>query len=145
MRTRTLALILALLALAASTLYAVGTIVVTEAMNAPLGMARYTLDWASDASGDVNGTTTTLPIGYLVKVEIFPDAAGTQPTDLYDVQLQDAKDVDLLASAGTNQSIAASEVILFDPPIYIDDSGLELVVSAAGNAKGGIVYVWVRQ
>lgn len=139
---RRLTLCVLLLAALVVSLSAVGTVTVTNTSPAR-GIVRYTLAWTSDASGDVNANTLPIVTGRLIKAELVP--GSTTPTDLYDVQLQDANNVDLLSGAGGNQSNTSSEVVLFDPPLFHDTPGdLELVVSNAGNAKTGTVYVWVE-
>ena len=137
------ALVLLSLLLAITPVLAAGT--VTVAHTAAGSVTRYAIDWTSDASGDVNGTTMAITRGFLIKVEIVPDAGGTQPTNLYDVKLQDENDVDLLSGNGQEQSNADADAIVFRAPIYHDaDDDLELIVQNAGNAKGGTVYLWVQ-
>lgn len=145
-RTRRLLTVFALVGALTVNLMAAGTVTMTSARSgtATPGIMKYTIAWTSDAAGAVNGNTLAIRTGRIIKAEIVPASGGTQPTDLYDLELQDGRDVDLLAGAGANQSNAAAEIALFNPPLYVDDASLELVVANAGNAKGGTVLVWVE-
>lgn len=113
-------------------------------------MRKVALDWLSDSSGDVSGTTTTVGIdGEIYRVVFQPDSSGTQPTDQYDVVLNDDDSMDVLLGLGADLSNAADTQIV---PIMTDGTNyygrvavhgmLTLVVSNAGNAKGGIVIIY---
>lgn len=106
---------------------------------------KITFDWLSDADGDVSATHTTYLSGQILRVVFDPDGGGTQPSDLYDVTLIDDNGVDVLDGLGANLSNATttSEVPVFETPAAIDDL-LELVVANAGNAKGGLVILYMR-
>jgi hypothetical protein len=119
-----------------------GTLTITHQLHRTV--QKLLLDWLSDASGDVSGTLTAVVSGILYRVAFVPDGGGTQPTDLYDVTIEDDDGVDVLAANGSNLSNATKSQ-------HIDagravDGKLELKVSNAGNAKGGLValYVYVR-
>lgn len=112
------------------------------------GVTQYTMDWLSDASGDVNTNSFDLPAGYLVAVKIVPDGGGTAPTTLYDLTLDDAEAVDLLTGLGANLSATVSirsvPLVNTSGLVYYEGGAVDLVVTNAGNAKGGIVYLWVQ-
>lgn len=102
-------------------------------------------DWLSDASGDADKESVEVYNGELLFAAYTPDAAGTQPSDLYDVVVNDADGVDILGGDGANKSNAA--------PVYQPDpaslgvtahSKLTLVVSNAGDSKGGKVALYLR-
>ena len=103
-------------------------------------------DWLSDASGDVTGNASTKYYsGKIIYAAFEPDGGGTQPSDNYDVTVLDKNSNDLLNGLGVNRSNAAT--------VYVDEvdglgavanSQLTVVVDNAGNAKGGIVYLWIR-
>lgn len=130
-------------------LLAAGTLTVTTTMYPGLNSAnrvRYALAWTSTAGGAVSGNAFSTVRGKLLSVKVVPGAAAEQPTDLYDVTLVDTNGIDLLNSEGLNESNALGEYIVFNPPIYLDGTQtMDLVVANAGNAKTGIVYVWVEQ
>ena len=138
------ALIVALLLLVASLVYAVGTVTFTSTTVNP-GFAKYTIAWVSDASGDVSGNAAQYSIipGVLRQAMFTPDGGGTQPTDLYDATLLFAT-VDVLDGVAANLSNSTSTIVMFDPPLFYDaTSNFDLVISNAGNAKGGSFTLWI--
>lgn len=112
------------------------------------GVTQYSLAWVSDAAGAVTGNTIAIKRGEILAVKFKPDAAGTQPTDLYDVTFEDPDNVDLLAGGGANLSNATTTrkkpaVNTSDSLFFEGSTTCELVVANAGNAKGGTVILWV--
>jgi len=127
--------------------FGAGTVTLTETPKAFRGLNRIELDWLSDGSGDVSGTTQNIA-GYLLRVSFIPDSGGTQPSDLYDVELQDGDDIDLLNGAGANLSQSTATTLA---PTIAGDSlpvvlgEIELVVSNAGAANGGTVVIYYQE
>ena len=124
-----------------------GTNVITQS---PRTVRKLILDWLSDASGDVNGTKVEVS-GEILRVTFKPDGGGTQPTALYDVTLDDDDGVDVLNGKGANLSNTATTTIApmigdgtTTDKIVAVDGRLELKVTNAGNAKGGIVSIYYR-
>ncbi len=118
-----------------------GTVTVTEARHDP-NITVITWDWLSDASGDADQATTYQVFGRLLFAVFDPDAAGTQPTDLYDVVINTEDGYDILAGNGANLSNAADVAVTdADGLGSVGYSTLDLVVSNAGNAKGGKVQI----
>lgn len=148
-KLRRLAAAAVLLAALAAPASAAGSITVTSTTIGS-SQVQYSLAWTSDAAGAVSGHALNIRRGFLLHVEFVPGSGGTQPTDLYDVQLQDRFDVDLLnngtTAQGGNLSNSTSKIVQWNPPWYYDGLGsLELVISNAGNAKTGTVYLTVGQ
>ena len=138
------ALVAVLFLLTASLVYAVGTITFTST-NVGSGFVKYTMAWVSDASGDVNGNSGQFNIirAALRQAQFTPDSGGTQPTDLYDATFT-FNGVDVLDGVAANLSNSTSTIILFDPPLFYDGtSNFDLVISNAGNAKGGTFVLWI--
>jgi hypothetical protein len=149
-------LILLLLLVLISFVWGAGSI--TETLLRPTGMPKWemhkiTLDWTSDASGDVSGTATTVPIdGEIYRVVTIPDSGSDAPTDNWDFDLLDDDSVDVLDGLGDNEPNTGSNQ--FSPILDGRDDGsnfglrpavhgmLTLVVSNAGNAKGGKVIIY---
>lgn len=103
---------------------------------------RVHFDWLSDAAGAVDTTLTPDVVNGDILMAVFiPDAAGTQPTNLYDVTLLDTDGADVLLGAGANLSNAAQAA---SAAVGCATSVLQLVVANAGNAKGGVVIIYVR-
>jgi len=112
---------------------------------------KVTLDWTSDASGDATVDTKALS-GQILRVCFIPDSGGTQPTDLYDVVLNDADGIDVLEGLGANLSNSTSTDVV---PVVTNgtdgnmqpvavDGVLSLAVSNAGDSKGGKVILYIR-
>jgi len=112
---------------------------------------KITLDWTSNASGDATVDTKALS-GQILRVCFIPDSGGTQPTDQYDVVLNDADGIDVLEGLGANLSNSTSTDVV---PVVTDgnagnmqpvavDGVLSLAVSNAGNSKGGKVILYIR-
>lgn len=103
-------------------------------------------DWLSDASGDVTGNATTEYFtGQILYAAFVPDGGGTQPSDNYDVTVLDSNSLDLLNGLGANKSNAAAVYAdQYDGLGAVANSKLTVTVDNAGNAKGGIVYLWIR-
>lgn len=72
-----------------------------------------------------------------------PDAAGTQPTDQYDVFVNDADGYDVLGGAGANLSNAANVYKTQNDGLACCTSKLTLSVSNAGDSKGGVVILYL--
>jgi hypothetical protein len=108
---------------------------------------RVELDWLSTAGGAVSGIATKALSGRLERVVFLPDSGGTQPTNLYDVVLNDPDGLDVLQGIGANlannaDTQAAPVLDTYFLPLV--DGALTLVVSNAGNAKGGKVILYLR-
>lgn len=120
-----------------------GTVVTTETTHT--SVKRILFDWLSDAAGAADATTTAAFDGLLERVVFDPDAAGTQPTNLYDVVLNDPDGNDVLAGLGADLSNAATVVKVNSNGLgAVSGQKLTLGVTNAGNAKGGLVIVYLR-
>ena len=106
---------------------------------------KIVFDWLSDAYGNATSTSTNSFTGLLQRVVQIPDAAGTQPTDQYDVVVNDSDSVDTLHGLGANLTNAATVVKDYTDGIgAVVNSTLSLSVSNAGNAKGGKTIIYLR-
>ena len=124
-----------------------GTITTTVTKSGAL--SKYKMDWLSDASGDVDVDAIPMIQGEIQSVHYFPDAGGTQPSDNYDLTMADSFGVDILTGTGANLSQTTDTYAVPALSTYfkvvIEAGSYDLVVANAGNAKGGIVEVIVRQ
>lgn len=112
------------------------------------GCTRYPIAWTSDASGNVSGDSFPIKFGGLLQAKFVPGTSGVQPTDQYDVVVNDADGVDVLRGAGANLSNSAgsySTPVNNAPVLFLEAQTLYPVVSNAGNAKSGtiILYQWL--
>lgn len=116
----------------------------------------YQVNWTSDASGDVNGTSFDMIVGTIVAVEFVPGSGANAPTTLYDVDLIDEEGVTMFddgsgTSIGSNLSaVDASHKVplvgLVGVTIYRrwhHGGPVEPRVANAGNTKRGTVNVFV--
>jgi hypothetical protein len=103
------------------------------------GIEKITFSWLSDASGDADAGVAAV-YGHIRRVVTNPGAAA--PTDNYDIILNDADGVDVLAAGLGNRDTANSEQIFPDLGTAVAGD-LTLVVSSAGNAKNGTVVLYV--
>ena len=101
-------------------------------------------DWLSDASGDASATSTSAAFsGQILRVECVPDSSTTQPSDQYDITLTTADSIDVLYGQGANLSNSSTVAIVSNLGVIANDV-LSLTVANGGNAKGGLVYVYIR-
>jgi hypothetical protein len=116
-----------------------------------LGIQRINAAWTSDASGDVSGHAFAVPTGMLLQVKTVPDGTAA-PSDGYDVTVVDADGADLLGGSGADRDTADAELIaplLGDATTknqrpLVDGTGtIDVVIANAGNAKKGIVSLWI--
>ena len=107
---------------------------------------KVVFDWLSDASGDVSGNLSKALFGIIERVVFVPDGGGTAPTTLYDLVLNDVDGADVVDGVGADLSATVTA------SVGVDLTGgnaaiagtLDLVVSNAGNAKGGKVILYIR-
>ncbi len=119
--------------------------VVTLTETTYTSVKRIMWDWLSADTGVVTSATTKAYDGLLERVVFTPDAAGTQPTNLYDVTITDPDGNDVLAGLGADLSNAATVVKVHSNGLTaVSGQKLTLNVANAGNAKGGIVIVYLR-
>lgn len=119
-----------------------GTVTVEEEVYGSLKKIRFV--WTSDASGNADKATTRAYNGVIERLVTIPGSGGTQPTDDYDVELVDEDGVDVLMGAGHDRSNADIEQVLASALGCVANDTLTLQVSNAGNAKSGVVVVYLR-
>ena len=101
-------------------------------------------DWLCTDAGAVTSATTRGYTGEIIRVVLQPDGGGTQPTDQYDVTIVDAYG-DVLNGGGANCSNATTvQKTKEDKLAPVCESILTLSITNAGNAKGGIVTLFIK-
>lgn len=135
------------LVMTAPDVQAAGSLTVPTVTYVGAGVRRWQSTWTSTAGGAVSGNTLGIPSGDVFQIEFVPGTGGTQPTDLYDVQLNTGVGtVNLLGTSGDNLSQTTSKIVQLVPPYFHDGMAeLDLVIANAGASKTGTVIVWVRQ
>jgi hypothetical protein len=123
-----------------------GTVTITEANARDWPLAKVTFTWLTDAAGAADGVTTGAYTGKVIRLVHIPDAAGTQPTNLYDVTVLDTDSADVLAGAGADVSNAAVTQVVTPVTLgCVVESTLSLHVTNGGNAKGGKTIVYISR
>lgn len=138
---RFLAVCLALV-LAVSGLSAVMSVTIAETRHTVVKKLKFT--WVSASDGTATGTTTGAYDGKIENLTTVPAAAGSAPTDNYDLTLTDSDGVDVLAGGGANRDTANTEQVVASSLGVTAGSVLTLNVTNAGDTKGGVVYVYIR-
>ena len=117
-----------------------GTVTTTEE---PYGsVKKISFDWLSSAGGAADATTTGYYSGVISRVVTIPDSGGTQPTDNYDLVLNDDDSVDLLDGQGANRDNTNTEQLLTGLGVMAN-AKITLGITNAGNAKGGQTIVYI--
>lgn len=100
-----------------------------------------TFTWLSD---DAAGTAseTTKPISGVI-LRAVTDPGATAPDDNYDIVVNDADGVDVMAAALANRDTANTEQVTPAAPPAVSGP-LTMEVSAAGNAKEGVLILYYR-
>lgn len=119
-------------------------VTITESSNTKSAVKKIVWDWACTEAGVVTGSVTTAKYtGQVVRLITNPDASTDNPTDDYDVQVLDADSTDVLMGAGANRDTANTEQVLASSLGYVYDSALTLEITNAGDAKKGLVILYV--
>lgn len=118
------------------------------------GYTKYSLAWVCSAGGAVTEVATPFQRGHFEAVRFIPDAAGTQPTDAYDITLLDAISggADYLTGLGANLSNANRKIGAPETGdgttalqrVFFEGGNLYLTVANAGTSKGGTVEIVMR-
>jgi hypothetical protein len=114
---------------------------ITEKRNTSVKKIKLVVVSASD--GTASGTTPSTYDGEVLRFVAAPGAAGAQPTDQFDIALNDADGYDILAGQGANLSNAA-------PSTKVGSMGaiagqkITLAASNMGDSKGVTLYLYIR-
>ena len=125
---------------------AAGTVTVTQLVNN--GIRLFKFEWVSGSAPDTVGeahATTTFPIyGQALALVTTPGTGAATPTDDYDITVKDsATGLDVLWGAGANRDSVNSEQVAPTSP-SVAYGLLTFTVTAAGSAKAGTAWVYVR-
>lgn len=97
----------------------------------------------SAADGSAAGTTIYAYDGAVLRFVAVPDAAATQPTNLFDIVLNDEDGYDILAGQGANLSNAAATTVVASMGAIATDK-VTLVATNMGDSKGVTLYLYIR-
>jgi hypothetical protein len=100
--------------------------------------------WTSDdTTGAVSGTATNNYSGQIIGAITVPGTAGTAPTNLYDVVVNDPDSVDVALGALIDRSSTLTQGVAA-ASMSIIVGKLTIAVTNAGNAKTGVIYLYIR-
>ena len=105
---------------------------------------KITFAWTSDALGDATAVTTQQYDGAIQRLVTVPGTAGDQPTNLYDVVVQDGDGVDVLFGEGEDRSNVNTEQVNAASLGIVGYSTLTFVISGAGDSNTGVVHLYIR-
>lgn len=119
-----------------------GTVTLTET-NRISRIQKIKWAWTSTAGGAADQVTTGKYYGRVVALVTIPAAAGSAPTDDYDITITDSEGYDVMQAAGANRDTANTETAV--PAAYsVAFGALTLNVTNAGNAKGGTAILYIE-
>jgi len=125
-----------------------GTVVQTHQRHRTIKTIRF--DWTSTTGGAAEDQTDVLVSGRVLRVCFIPGAGANQPTNNYDVIIEDSDGIDVLQGLGANLgNINATDVFPAltngtngnSIPVAVD-SKLALIIINAGSAKTGSVVIY---
>jgi len=101
--------------------------------------------WTSDdTTGAVSGTTTNVYSGRILGAITVPGAGGVQPSNLYDIAVNDSDSVDVALGALIDRSNAATQFVAEASMAGLASSKITVSVTNAGNSKQGTLYLYIR-
>jgi len=106
-------------------------------------LAKISFAFVSAADGTASGTTPERYTGEVWRVVFAPGTGGSQPTNNFDVVVNDEDGYDILAGQGTNISNTAPSTVVSSLGAVVNDT-LTLSVTNAGNTKSGTVIVYIK-
>jgi hypothetical protein len=116
---------------------------ITEFNHKP-GIAKIKVAWLSDdAAGTASGQTVNAYTGELIRLVTNPGAAA--PSDNYNLQVLDEDSEDAAMGAGLLRDTANTEMVLGSSLGAVFESKLTFSIANAGNAKNGVVYLYIRK
>lgn len=107
---------------------------------------KYTINWVSDSGGNASGNTIVLS-GSIARINFVPNTGVTQPTNLYDITINDSNGIDILLGAGIDLSNATATTIipLISGNKIVVSEKLSVTISNAGNAKTGVIALYLTR
>ena len=118
-----------------------GTVTITEITHT--SAKKVTVTWTCSSGGAADGTTTKAFDGKVVGFTTDPDDTDA-PADNYDIVINDADGHDVLLGAGADRDTLDTEHVVGASLSAVAGSKLTLAVTNAGNAKKGVVILWIR-
>ena len=120
------------------------TVTITEVAEKK-GISKITFVFEAHTDGTATGETEGKYTGIPFYVVNLPTSGGTAPTTLWDFQIQDEDNFDILGLAGTDRSATTTEYLSGPSDGFgvVFDSKLTLEVSGAGSGGDGTVILYI--
>lgn len=83
----------------------------------PRSLVKLLFEWRTDANGNSQAKFVYNLNGYFVKLVTIPNTTGDQPTDQYDISIEDDFQFDLLEGKGANRSNSTNETVDLSPHV----------------------------
>ena len=100
----------------------------------------------SNASGAVNKTTAGKISGFITEIRIVPNTDGSQPTNLFDVVINDEDAFDILWAGGANLANDSNTLlcpfVTSNIPHSESPTTLNVQISNAGASKIVTIYIF---
>ena len=113
----------------------------TEEIHGTVKKVRFSI--ASHTDGSAGDTTKNAFSGEVLRFVAVPGTGGDQPTNAFDIEIQDADGYDILAGQGANLSNASSTTIVASMGCMANDT-MTLAATNMGDTKKADIIVYVR-
>lgn len=97
----------------------------------------------SATGGTATGTTSESYTGEVKRLVVVPGTTTSQPTNAFDIQINDEDGYDILAGQGADKSNAATTTIVASMGCVANDR-LSLSASNMGDVKQATVIVYLK-
>ena len=98
----------------------------------------------TSAVAGLNPQTTNVYSGEIIRLVTIPAGTTSAPDDNYNVYVYDDDDTDVLMGGGATRDTANTEQVLGTSLGCVANDKLELGITAAGDANGGTVILYIR-
>jgi hypothetical protein len=122
---------------------AAGTVTAVETTFSSVKKIVWSWTSGTGAEGGTASGTTTAPFDGEI-LALITDPGATAPTDNYDVTVTDADGHDVLLGAGADRDTVNTEYVAKASLGAVAASKLTLNITNAGDAKVGVVVLYVR-
>lgn len=119
---------------------ATGTVVITEETFGTIKKIKFA--WTSTAGGAASDTTVNTYSGKILG--LATDPGSPSPSVDYDITVTDEDGMDVLMGGGADRHTTNTEYVLSTSLGAVANDKLTINVTAAGDSKKGIAYLYIR-
>lgn len=116
-------------------------VTITEEVFGTIKKVKFSVVSATD--GTATATTDNAFSGEVLRLVVVPGSAALQPTDNFDIAINDADGYDILAGQGADLSNAATSTKVGSMGCVANDK-LSLAASNMGDQNGATIIVYLR-